>query len=228
MSSVSKFLSYFVSGKFGKIGSAVNERISCTVYHKGTASIFELSRADYVRAALRAEFPNGYQCRLTMLDEIPACTSLFDFSEEKYRRRFNAGDDCYGVFKDGRLVNFNWIHRGRCYVRGMGYLHEGGEKEYYIYGIMTIPSERGKGLYKNCLIEIADYLFRHGAERLIQMVEDGNASVFQTLPKLGYKKTMTIRNLTIMGIRRTVAVDSMGQEKTRKLFIAIPEDIYII
>ena len=226
--SVSKFFGYLFSGRFGKIFSAVRERVPYTLYHRGGGSIFELTIDDHGAHDVRAKFHENYRCRPAIRDEMPASAKMTDLDTGEYYRRFDAGDICFTVFDNKRPANLNWIHRGSCYIRGMGYIHVGGEKDYYIYGIMTDSSERGRGLYKNCLIELARFLFDHGAEKLIQMVEDGNEPVLHTLPKLGYKRTTTIRHLTILGIKSTKVFDTVGGLLSRKLFVKPPDDMYII
>ena len=157
-----------------------------------------------------------------------ACAELTGLKVEEYYRLFDAGDECYGVFRDGRPVNINWIHRGSCYIRGMGYLHKGSDKDYYIYGIKTADSEQGKGLYKNCLAEISRYLFGRRADKLIQMVEEGNAPVFHTLPKLGYNETLRIHNVTMAGLRRTIVTDINNKRKTGRIYLKPPEGTFVI
>jgi hypothetical protein len=228
MGKFSKYFNYLATGQFGKISDAMKERTPYIVYHRGGASIFELKQDAFKSLAIEPVFPEGYQCRLAARDEMPACAELSGLKVGEYYRRLRAGDECYGVFEGNRPANINWIHRGSCYVRGMGYLHNGTDRDFYIYGIKTASTEQGKGLYKNCLIEISRYLFGHRAERLIQMVEDGNAPVFHTLPKQGYKETERIYNVTMAGIRRTIVTDLNKNRKTGRIFVKPPEGIFII
>jgi len=228
MGKFSKYFNYLATGQFGKISDAMKEKTPYIVYHRGGASIFELCHQDFVSQTIEPVFPEGYQCRPVARDEMPVCADLFGLEVAEYYRRLETGDECYGVFEGNRPANINWIHRGACYVRGMGYLHNGSDKDYYIYGIMTAATEQGKGLYKNCLMEISRYLFGRRAEKLIQMVENGNAPVFHTLPKLGYKETEKIHNVTMAGIRRTIVTDLNKKRKSGRIFVKPPEGIFVI
>ncbi len=77
-------------------------------------------------------------------------------------------------------------------------------------------------------MNLADYLFGKNAGRLIQMVEDGNTAVLHTLPKLGYKKTVRIRHLAVLGIRLTTVTGLLSGQTVRKLFMFPPRDLFII
>lgn len=228
MAGISKFIGYLFTGRFDKIAAAVRERIPSSIYHRAAGDIFELNSENYEKTKTQAQFPDGYICRFAEKDELADCSRMIGLDVGEYNRRFDNGNKCYAVFSANRPVNLNWIHKGSCFVRGMGYTHVANDNDYYIYGIMTDLSERGKGLYKNCLMELADYLFRKNAEHLIQMVEDGNTTVLHTLPKMGYKKTKRIRHLVVLGVRITSVTCLPSGHRVRKLFMFPPRDLFII
>lgn len=146
----------------------------------------------------------------------------------KYHRRFDSGELCYAVFDGTRPANLNWVHFGPCYVRGAGYVVAGDPADAYIYGIYTNPSERGKGLYKKCLIHLANHLMARGSRRLIQMVEDGNAPVLQTLPLLGYSRRVTLRHRRLFGFKYTREVYDLTGRVQRQWFCREPKGIFRI
>ncbi len=228
MSSLGKLVSYMREGRFDQIGKAVSERVPRWLFYSGRAFVFTLSRSEWATKRVPISLPTGYRCRLATRDEMPACSRVTGFELSEYYRRYDAGDLCYGVFTDDRPVNINWVHSGICYIRGMGYDLDGASAEKYIYGIMTDPAERGKGLYKNCLTSLAEYLFLAGAERLIQMVEDGNTPVLNTLPQLGYTRIQEIRHSTVFGINRTRAIDFRTGRDSTRWYMRIPNDRFVI
>ncbi len=228
MGSLGKLVSYARTGEFDKIGRAVAERVPWWLFHRGQASVFEVRRSGHAAAVSGTTLPHGYACRLATRDEMAACSRITGIDVAEYLRRFDAGNICYGVFAGGRPVNINWVHAGACYVRGMGFALDSGPGDKYVYGIMTDPAERGKGLYKSCLVNLAEYLFASGAERIIQMVEAGNTPVLVTLPQLGYTKTHEIRYITIFGMKRTTVVDLTTNRCTTHRFVSTPNDRFVI
>jgi len=228
MSGIGSFFKYLFTGRFDKIFSALGERIPNLIYHRSAGLIFELDRVNYEETKSNAIIPDGYIIRFAEREELPACALMIGLDVNEFYRRHDCGDKCYTVFIENQPVNINWIHGGSCYVRGMGYSHSANKNDYYIYGIMTDRSQRGKGLYKNCLINLADTLFEQNAGRLIQMVEDGNDAVLHTLPKLGYKRTRRIKHLTLFGIKRTTTTDLTDNTKKSELFVFPPRNMFII
>ena len=202
MGALKQLTHYLATGQFRMIGRAIAERIPRWLFCRGEAFLFELIRQEADSRQADAIFPSGYTCRLIVREELPACSQLAGHDIGEFYRRYDAGEICFGVFAGSRPVNINWVHGGSCYVRGMGYLFGGTTSDRYIYGIMTDPAERGRGLYKNCLKQLARHLFAHGAERLVQMVEVQNAPVLTTLPHLNYRKTTQLSFLSVLGFKR--------------------------
>ncbi|PWB76157.1 hypothetical protein C3F09_00995 [candidate division GN15 bacterium] len=227
MGALGRFISHVRQGRFDLIGKAISERVPWWLFHKGKAFIYVLNRPTSPDAST-PPLPAPYHCRAATREEMPACSRITGLDVTEYHRRFEAGDVCYGVFANNRPVNINWVHSGSCYIRGMGYSLVSAAVDKYIYGIMTDPAERGKGLYKRCLVNLAHHFFAAGAERLIQMVEDGNTPVLNTLPQLGYVKTQEIRHVTVLGIKRTRATDLTTHVDSVRWFIKLPKDRFVI
>lgn len=228
MSSLGKLLTYVKSGQFGAIGGALSERVPWWLYHRANALIYEVHRDMRIKDTDSGALPTGYSCRLAAREEMPACCRITGLDVDEYYRRYDAGDICYGVFAGEQPVNINWVHAGPYFVRGMGYIADASESDRYIYGIMTDPAERGKGLYKSCLERLAEYLFANGAERLVQMVEEGNTPVLKTLPQLGYVKTEEISYRSIFGFKRTCVTDCRTGRVMVRRFVFGPRDRFVI
>jgi len=190
--------------------------------------LFEMDREAYEKNRSNGVFPESYQSRLAAPEEYPAVGKVADLTEKEAVRRANAGDFCFGVFEGNRPANINWVHRGSCYIRGAGYIHRAKDNEFYIYGIVTAPSERGKGLYKNALYDLAEYSFENGAAKLIQMAQEDNAPVLHSLPKLGYQMTKEYLHYRLFGIKYTVTLSKTDSGKKRDIFIKEPAELFVI
>jgi GNAT superfamily N-acetyltransferase len=225
MAGLAKFFGYLFSGQFGRIAGALAERTPLWLFHRWDASIFEATLSGPVTAP---ELPPGYRCRVAEANDLEALSRLIGVPHEEYSRRVDSGDFCFAVFEGARPANLNWIHLGPCYVRGAGFEVAAAPADAYIYGIYTDPSERGKGLYKKCLLHLANHLLDNGSGRLIQMVEDGNAPVLHTLPQLGYRKTVTLRHRRWFGVRYTRWVDDNSRHVQRRWFCRDPKGIFPI
>jgi hypothetical protein len=224
MASLKKLTEYLFTGQFGRIASAVLERIPIWLFHRARAFIYE---TDPVTTDA-PDLPDGYRCRPADESDLSALAEMTGLPESEYRRRFEAGEFCFGVFQGDRPANLNWVHRGTCYVRGAGFIWRAEPGHSYIYGIFTANSERGKGLYKKCLVHLANRLAADGSARLVQMVEDFNAPVLHTLPKLGYERTMTINHVRMFGIKYTKQVDHRDGRVQKRLFVGEPADLFPI
>jgi len=220
-----KLLEYLFTGQFGRIAQALSERTPLWLFHRWDASIFE---ATLTQPSTPPELPAGYQCRVATAADLEALSRLIGVPLVEYRRRFDSAELCYAVFDGTRPANLNWVHFGPCYVRGAGYVVAADPADAYIYHIYTDPSERGKGLYKKCLIHLANHLMARGSNRLIQMVEDGNAPVLHTLPQLGYSRKVTLRHRRLFGFSYTREVDELTGRVRRHWFCREPKGIFRI
>lgn len=216
------------TGRFGKIANTLGERTPWWLCHCGKASLWELRNVGPMPARSESVLAFGHSCRPASREELPACCRITGIDVHEYYRRFDAGDVCFSVFAQDRPVNIDWERSGACYVRGMGYGHNGVAADKYVYGIMTDSAERGKGLYKNCLVNLSAHLFAGGAERIVQMVAEGNTPVLGTLPRLGYKKTHDIRHTVVLGIKRTSVTDLTSDQTVVRWFVFNPNNRFVI
>lgn len=214
--------------QFREIFRAIRRTTPAWLFRSGRAHIFELNKQTYLQDKRPHSFPRDYSARYVSRDELPAVAAVGGVIESECFRRFDYGDKCFAVFQASRPTNINWIHYGTCYVRGLGYIHLGQRKDAYIYNIFTDPAQRGKGLYKNALIRLSDELFQSGSELLVQMVEEGNAPVLHTLPKLGYAATKTILHVSLWRIKYTLVRNVADDTINQRLFMNPPPDVFFI
>ncbi len=216
-----------VRRRLREISGEILYRIPPWILRIGRVHVFELRKYNSLEEPLRPVFPSDCAARYVTRDEIPAVAVLARTSEVLCYDRFDRGEMCFAVFRRSRPVNITWIHLGSCYIRGVGYSHQGQENVAYIYGILTDPSERGKGLYRNALISLSHDLFRSQVERLVQFVEPDNIPVLHTLPTLGYVRTAAISHMTFLGVKYTkVRHFEDGTIETR-IFVRPPDIFHI-
>lgn len=225
---LAKFVKYLCNGQLSQIVSSISERIPRWLYYSGRAYIFELAQSDKLLDVRTLSLPEDYLCRMVQREGMFACSRLTGLDERECYRRLDAGDLCFGVFSPNGLANVTWVHTGSCFIRGMGYLFQGSVHDHYIYGIMTDYTERGKGLYTNCLRQVGIYLFNSNATRLVQMVEEGNKPVLKTLPQLGYRQTKCISHIVMLGVKRTVIRDVASGRVEKTWFFMTSKDFFII
>lgn len=192
------------------------------------ADLFELDRPVGAVPPSQAAYPAGYAFREAGRREAAACSRVMRLPGAESLRRFEAGDACFVVADGSRPATVIWVHDGPCYVRGLGYTHEGEAGEKYVYGIVTDRAHRGKGLYKNALEDLAARLFSDGASRLVQMVEAGNTPVLSTIPRLGYRRTRMVETLLVLGVMRTVVTPVRGGPAERAWRVAPPRGRFVI
>ena len=190
--------------------------------------MFELQRPKGPIPPARAAYPDGYRFRPARPEEAAACSRVTGIPVAENERRFAAGDACYVVERDGLVVLVQWVHDGPCYVRGLGYVHDGAPDERYVYGVVTDPAHRGRGLFRNALEHLDATLFSEGASRLVQIVMAGNTPVLKTFSRLGYRATHDLRSVLVLGVRWTV-VTPVGRESGRRSWrIAAPPGRFVI
>ena len=195
-------------------------------YDKGY--LFELACQTFKGNNSDPSYPDGYLSRLATTEESSYIGGICDLPDSEINRRFESGDICFGVFNGSSPANVNWIHVGSCYVRGTGYIHRAEDNEKYVYGIVTDSSERGRGLYKNALIDLAHYLFKSDTSKIVQLAQEGNEPVLHSLPKLGYKLRKQITHFRILGIKYTVIRGIEDKTVRRDLFFREPKDIFFV
>jgi ribosomal protein S18 acetylase RimI-like enzyme len=172
--------------------------------------------------------PEGYTFREAAPDDLPACADLSQSPLEEYRRRSEGGDQCFTTFRDGQVVNLNWLHFGPCYVCGLGLLVDAQPSECYLYNVFTDPAQRGKGLYKTTQRMLISMLARRGIDRVRQVVTVENLVPQLALPKLGYNLTQRIRHRCIGGIKVTTVREAAGAVASRRVFWRTPKGVFRI
>jgi len=229
MKKLTRFFKYLLSGEFGKLFSALRERIPPWVYRHGNAYIFEKEK---VSQDLNHKEPqnitNGFEFKICQRADLFSCSKLLGIPVEECYKRYDHGDFCFAAFQGNKIVNLSWFHHGPFYVRGFGYHENSNNNISYLYNLITDPLYRCKGLFKNSIYLISKILFEKGSSKIISIVMCNNQISVNTYSRIGFKKTYKIRHLAIFGIKYTAVEDLGSKDVNRKIFVKIHKGAYVI
>ena len=155
---------------------------------------------------------NG-ECRLVNLDIAGAqhVGSWSGVDAATVEHRLRQGDRCLGLSNGEKPDAALWLHAGDCYVRGADLWIKARTSAYYCYGVITKPSERGKGLYRELLSQLTVLADLEAVESIIQYVESSNTIPQAVLPFYGYEPLYV--SSSRWGVWRHVAVYDTTQRK---------------
>lgn len=125
--------------------------------------------------------------------------SYIDESEEHRRRE--RGDRCFGVKLDNEVVHLIWIASGTNLIRGADLLITLNDNEWYIYGVVTKPSARGKGIYKQAQLQILHIAHDHGIKKMVAYVEKSNPIPQKLYQRLNYELLPLVASHRILSMR---------------------------
>ncbi len=229
MASIRTFLQYMADADFNGLLNAFVRRMPRWLYRRAVADFFQLSLDRLI------EIPNkqsamlaGSVLRKATREDSQGCAALSGILTEEFQRRVAEGDQCLVSYLDDRPVNLTWLHFGRCYVRGVGLLVNAKDGDCYIYGVVTMPQYRGKGLYKHTQSELLRLLRARGISRVFQVVEEGNTIVLKTLPRFGYRPTQRVTSTTWLGVTRTVVHSDNTRTVLYRWYSSVPTGVFWI
>jgi hypothetical protein len=229
MKSIRTACGYLVQGQFRRLLAALVERVPSWMFRRRMAYLFKLH--DLTSAAVlagRCGLPGAYSFRKATTADIPACAAMSGLGEKEFQRRFENGDECYGVFLAGEPVHLLWLHFGSCYVRGLGLLLRLDVSDCYLYGVITAPPHRAKGFYKAAQRHIASLLAEKGTTSVLQVVEEGNEVPLAILPRLGYHMSRIVCHVTFCTVRCTLIRDRQGTRLSRWWHRRTPHGVFRI
>lgn len=189
-------------------------------YRRGRAYIYELERlSDGV------VFPESYEFRRT--NDINA---MVDFGLEKRicEKRLKAGDLCFAGYKGDKIISVIWGHKGPYYVRGIGYWHRCSRDDSYVFGAMTQPEERQKGLFKVLLYLISKELLKSTSGNITALIETKNTISLKTFRNMGYGEVRVVEHTTLLWIKKTIVLHHDTKNVQRRIFMFPPSDLYVI
>ncbi len=217
---IQKIAKYILAGNVKGLIRAALGTMMPGAYRRGRAYIFELERlSDNVI------FPESYEFRRT--NDINA---MVDFGLEKgiCEKRLKAGDWCFASYKGDKIVSVIWGHKGSYYVRGMGYWHRSSQDDSYVYGALTKPDERGKGLFKALKYLISKELLKSTSGKITTLVETENAISIKTNRKMGFREVEVIDHTTILWIKKTKVRHLDTDNVEPRMFMFPPSGMYVI
>lgn len=216
-----KIMKYVLAGNIkGLIRAALGTMVP-GAYRRGKAYIYELERLSENSVV----FPESYEFRRTY--DINA---MVDFGLEKRicEKRLKAGDFCFASYKEDKIVSVIWGHKGPYYVRGMGYWHRCNQDDSYVYGAITKPDERQKGLFKALKYLISKELLKSTSGKITTLVETENTVSIKTNRNMGYREIKVIEHTTLFWIKRTNVLHLDTDNVEQRVFMFPPSEVYVI
>jgi len=224
-----KMAKLIFSGQFGRLFSAIGERMPAWLFRSGQARLFELDNlADHA-----AEMEAAANCGEYRIAEVPreglaACAAAAGHPATEFLRRHEHGDRCFAAFLGEQPVHVTWVCFSDCYIRGLSLFMPRDNATCYLYGVFTVAKHRGKGVFKRVHQEITKQLASRGISRIIAVVMDDNHLSAGVFKKLGYQAASAIHHKTICGIKKSVISDFSGGSKERQLCCRPPAGVYWI
>lgn len=215
-----KTLKYMSDGNVKGLVQAALHTIMPGAYRRGRAYIYELERlSDNVI------FPDSYQFRRT--NDISAIVE-FGLKKGICEKRLRAGDLCFASYKGDKIVSVIWGHKGQYYIRGMGYLHTCNQDGSYVYGAITQPDERQKGLFKALLCLISKELLKSTSRKITALVETENAISMKAFRSIGYREVKVIEHTALLWIKKTNVLHLSTKTVEQRMFMFHPSEVYVI
>ena len=191
------------------------------VARKVSRPVVEVRRWFFFETDLRRDFPPA-TARVPV--EIRAATSaeLETFADvlraagidpEKCQRRLARGDVAVVVLSGGQLAHVRWIsYSSPVVIREIGVSLHLGPSEGYIYGSVTLPEWRGKGIADVPTGFTARYSLSRGVTRHVYYVRADNIQGLKPPARLHDKRTKTVWAVRIVGMkhRRLFGVTRTG------------------
>jgi hypothetical protein len=211
---------YILGGNIKGLIWAVLRTIAPGAYRRGRAYIYELERlSDNVL------FPESYEFRRT--NDIHALVD-FGLNKRMCEKRLKAGNWCFAAYKGAKIVSVIWAHKGPYYVRGMGYWHMSSQDDSYVYGALTKPDERGKGLFRALKYLISQEQLQSTSGKVTTLVDAENLISIKTNRNMGYREVKVIEHTTLFWIKKTNVLHLDTNNVEKRMFIFPPPDVYVI
>lgn len=108
------------------------------------------------------------------LEDVSALTGIPIIS---LQNRLSSGDMCY-IARDtshsNKLVHTRWVHRGHCYIKGLGYKLVIDNNSAYIYWGYTHSDARSNGLSTASLYQISEDLKQNNVTKIYGFIDNCN------------------------------------------------------
>lgn len=197
-------------------------------FRYSAGSLFELTLTPKSSEQAVVDLPNGFRFREATEEDMSVCASDAGGTLPQFNRRLEAGDICLLITHNDCVAYQMWIHWGECFVRGAGFLVSAKDNDAYVYGILTNPNYRGRGLYKKGLRLLERDMRNSHAHRIIQFAEHRNSVVFHTLTGAGYERVTDVAYVRVFGINITRVASRRCERRKWNFFFREKKSVYII
>lgn len=140
---------------------------------------------------------------LRLLDdaEIRSTQEWSEITEVEERRRRDRGDRCYGIDFENEIVHLIWISTGTNLIRGADLVISLSHDEWYVFGVITKPTARGKGIYKKAQQQLLQIAHKNGIRKIVAYVERSNPIPQKIYQRLNYDVTPPVTSRRFMSLR---------------------------
>lgn len=103
------------------------------------------------------------------------------------RRRLAAGQWCFVVRYEGRIINASWVTTQQAWIDYLAYEIRLAADEVYTYESFTLPGFRGQNIAPARLAQMLRCFRDAGYRRVLSAITPENKSAFRPVEKLGYR-----------------------------------------
>jgi len=164
-------------------------------------------------------------------NDIVEISLITNIRETELKRRLNMGDSCYfvkDITNNDKIVNIIWVHRGSCYIKGLGFDLELPYNSAYLYGGFTTQEARMKGIFNTALKIVYDTLVSQGIPNIYGLVESWNRSAYNYHLRLNFKPVGKITFFIILFIKASIYTNLEIGRKKIKVFLFFPKNRALI
>ena len=148
-----------------------------------------LTRADVNHALTECA---GVESRFLELDEFTRVETLGDeYGKRLVRAARRRGDRCYAIFDDDEIVNVGFYADRATPVVG-DLLLCFRAPDWYMYGALTPPAHRGRGLHAVGVLRASLALFDEGVSRLVTVHERTHYNSMVSALRMGWRPCGTL------------------------------------
>ena len=172
----------------------------------------------------RDKFPANTNEHITIKiadkSDIDDIIRISGIQKQKIEYLLDSGVTCFLASLDNQPpAAITWNLVGKCYIRGLGFIHDFGPDGAYGFWSMTLPEARGLGLHAALMAAKAKYAIAHGAPHLYGIIEFDNNLSFAIRVRMGYKIVYEIYYLKLFFLKFSRLKNIPENRATFRIFI---------
>jgi hypothetical protein len=163
--------------------------------------------------------------------DISEVSQISGASEKSLQKRIHGGDVCYvtkDTAHDNKIVNLIWTHRGACFIRGMGLDLQVDDDSVYLYGALTLPEARMKGLYNTNIKELYEIYKNKNVSTIYGLVEYTNRYSYNLHLRLNFKPIGKVIFVAVALFKFSIHYDTENGKRKIRLYTLLPHHKMLI